>query len=118
MDVLEALLSSLAWLVYPIVIPVPALLILGPIAWGTTRWSRHLREEVLPAPMFTQVWAWIGWGVIGLYGFIVAGLAVLAWEPALILAAWLAIPLGIILRALLRARSHTNSTLSLTQRTS
>lgn len=103
MDLLEALLSPLAWLVYPVVIPVPGLLILGPTAWGVTRWSRSRREQVLPAPMFTQVWAWIGWGLVGVYAFIIAGLAVLAWQPALMLVAWLVLPLGVICRALLRA---------------
>ena len=111
MDLLDALLSSLAWLVYPVVIPVPALLILGPTAWGTVRWSRRRREQTLPPPLFTQPWAWIGWAAVGLFAFITIGVAVFAWQPALILAAWLVVPLGVILSALLRAR-HPRRTLT------
>lgn len=104
MHTLEGVLSLLAWLVYPFVFPVPGLLILGPTAWGTTRWSRRRRRQTLPPPMFTQPWAWIGWTVLGVYAFIVVGLAILAWQPALLLAAWLVVPCGFICSALLRAR--------------
>lgn len=107
MDLLESLLSPLAWLVYPVVLPVPGLLILGPVAWGVTRWSRRRREQTLPPPMFTQVWAWVGWGLVGAYAFLIAGLAVLAWQPALLLTAWLVVPLGVICSALVRARGRT-----------
>ena len=103
MDLLEALLSALAWLVYPVVIPVLALVVLVPTAWGTLRWSRRRRNQALPPPMFTQPWAWIGWGLVGIFAFINVGLATLAWQPALILAAWLVVPVGVICSALLRA---------------
>ena len=111
MDLLESLLGPLLWLVFPFVIPVPALLILGPTAWGIVRWSRRRREQTLPPPLFTQPWAWIGWAAVGLFAFITIGVAVFAWQPALILAAWLVVPLGVILSALLRAR-HPRRTLT------
>lgn len=103
MDSLEGVLSPLAWLVYPFVIPVPALVILGLTAWGTTRWSRRRRQQELPPPLFTEPWAWIGWGVVGLYAFITVGVAVLAWQVALILVAWLLVPSVLICEALMRA---------------
>jgi len=99
MDDLEGLLSPLALLLHPFVIPV----ILGLTAWGTVRWSRRRRNQELPPPLFTQPWAWIGWAVVSAYTFIILGLAFLAWQPALIIAALLVVPLGVICSALLRA---------------
>ena len=106
-NVLVSLLSPLAWLVYPVVVPVPALLILVPTAWGTVRWSRRRREEVVPAPAFTQVWAWIGWGLVCLFAFIIIGLAVLGWQAAVMVAVSLVIPLGVSCSALLGASRST-----------
>lgn len=103
-DILESLLSALAPLVYPVVIPVPALMILVPLAWGTMRWSRRRRSQTQPTPMFTQPWAWVGWTAIGVFTFIILGVAVLAWQVAVILTAWLAVPCAVICFALLRAR--------------
>lgn len=98
-ELLEALLSPLAWLLQPFIFPV----LLGLTAWGTVRWSRRRRKQDLPAPLFTQPWAWIGWTVVGAYTFIVVGFAFFAWKFALILAAVLVVPLGVIALALLRA---------------
>lgn len=109
-DLLDAMLSALAWLVYPFFFPVPAFLILGSTAWGTVRWSGRRRRQELPPPMFTQAWAWIGWGAVAVFTYITVGFAFLAWQPAVILAAWLVVPLGVICTALLRANVRRSST--------
>ncbi|MEZ0579666.1 hypothetical protein [Nocardioides sp. MH1] len=109
MDVLEAVLSPLAVLVYPFLFPMPGLLVLGGLAWRMLRWSRRRRIEKLPPPMFTQPWAWIGWSLVGVYTFLIGGLAVLAWQPALLLLAVLVVPLGTMTYALVRAHAASEA---------